>query len=67
MLAATQNKIQTNKINSKLQKRHASLIMLQLCAPTGTQVYLSMLYENIRAKNVVDDNVLPNSVCLVRK
>ena len=32
---------------------------------TGLTTF-SMLYENIRVKDYVDGNILPNSVCLAR-
>ena len=68
MLVATQN-ININKQNQlKITKETLiSNFLQQLCASTGTQVYFSMLYENIRFKNVVDEIILPNSVCLARK
>ena len=72
MLAATQN-INTNKQNElKIRKETlipnicCSCVRLQLCASTGTQFTYSMLYENIRVKNVVDENILPK-LCLFGK
>ena len=68
MLAATQN-INTNKQNQfKITKE--TLISNFCCSCVRLLVHrltFSMLYENIRVKNVFDENILPNSVCLAKK
>ena len=68
MLAATQN-INTNKQN-QLKIRKETLISIFYCSCVRLLVHrfsFSMLYENIRVKNVVDENILPNCDCLARK
>ena len=67
MLAAAQN-INTNKEN-QLKITKETLISNFCCSCVRLLVHrftFSMLYENIRIKNVVDENILPNSVCLAR-
>ena len=67
MLAATQN-INTNKQN-QLKITKETLISNFCCICVRLLVHwltFSMLYENIRVKDVVDGNILPNSVCLAR-
>ena len=65
MLAATQN-INTNKQN-QLKITKETLISIFAAAVCVYRFTLSMLYENIRVKNGVEENILPNSVCLARK
>ena len=68
MLSATQN-INTNKQN-QLKITKETLISNFCCSCVRLLVHrftFSMLYEYIRVKNVVDENILPNSVCLARK
>ena len=68
MLAATQN-ISTNKQNQfKITKE--TLFSIFCCSYVRLLVHrftFSMLYENNHVKNVVDENILPNSVCFARK
>ena len=68
MLAATQNS-NTNKQNQlKITKETLNSIFCCSCVRLLVHRFtFSMLYENIRIKNVVDENILPNSVCLARK
>ena len=68
MLATTQN-INTNKDN-QLKITKETFISNFCCSCVRLLVHMftfSMLYENIRVKNVVDENVHPNFVCLARK
>ena len=69
MLAAPQNII-TNKQNQfKITKETLfSNFAAVVCVYWYLQRFtFSVLYENIRVKNVVDENILQNSVCLARK
>ena len=59
----------TNKQN-ELKIIKETLISNFCCSCVRLLVHMfpfSMLYENIRIKNVVDEKNLPNSVCLARK
>ena len=67
MLAAAQN-INTNKQN-QLKIRNETLISNFCCSYVRLLVHrftYSMLYENIRVKKVVDENILPK-FCLFGK
>ena len=68
MLAAMQQS-NTNKQNQlKITKETLnSIFAAVVCVYWYTGFIFSMLYEHIRYKNVVDENILPNSVCLARK
>ena len=68
MLAATQ-KSNINKQNQlKITKETLSSNFCCSCVRLLVHRFtFSMLYENIRIKKVVDENILPNSVCLARK
>ena len=67
MLAATQNS-NTNKQNQlKITKETLNSNVCRSCVRLLVHRFTSMLYSNIRIKNVVDENILPNSVCLARK
>ena len=68
MLAATQNS-NTNKQNQlKITKETLNSNVCRSCVRLLVHRFtFSMLYENIRIKNDVDENILPNSVCLARK
>ena len=68
MLAVTQNS-NTNKQN-QLKITKETLKSNFCCSCVRLLVHrftFSMIYENIRIKNVVDENILPNYVCLARK
>ena len=67
MLAATQN-INANKQNQlKITKETLNLNFAALvCVYWYTGLSLVCYLENIRAIYVVDENILPNSVCLAR-
>ena len=68
MLAATQN-INTNELN-QLKITKETLISTFCCSCVRLLAHrfsFSMLYEDIRVKNVVDENIFPNSICLARK
>ena len=57
--------MQTNKINSKQQKRHSSLnFAAGVCVYWYTGLPLVCYMENIRVIYVFDENILPDSVCL---
>ena len=68
MLAATQ-KSNTNKQNQfKITKETLNSNFCCSCVRLLVHRFtFSMLYENIRIKNVVDENILPISVCQVGK
>ena len=68
MLAGTQNS-NTNKQN-QLKITKETLYSNFCCSCVRLLVHrftVSMLYENIRIRNVVDGNILPNYVCLAKK
>ena len=68
MLTAAQN-INTNKQN-QLEITKETLNSTFRCSRVRLLVHrltFSMLYENTRVKNVVDENILPNSACLAKK
>ena len=68
MLAATQN-INTNKQNQLKIRKETLLSIFTAVVCVFWYVHrftYSMLYENIRVKNVVDENILPK-FCLFGK
>ena len=69
-MAAKMLAVMQNIIANQLKITKETLFSNFCCSCVRLLVHrftFNMLYENIHVKNVVDENILPNSVCLARK